>query len=463
MKASSIIGKDSKPRVDYSENKQIGIINYDVDNLYPQRMELLKAASGTTTRCVNTYSRFLVGQGFKDATFWKSKISRQGVTIDSMLRKNTRDYALFHGFAIHINYNILLEPIEWNYVPFSYIRLCSPEKYAGKVAVYNDWGLKKKKRISVEQVDFIDMYVKDKRIIEQQIESAGGFANWKGHIFWASIDDDEYPISKIDPVIEDVQADAETKYFRLRSLTTNFMPSHLLVTDPAESEDSLKEFHEELEEFQGAKNSNKILHVSKTQEQTVDLKKFDIQDTDKMFEITNRTIKDSIIEVFGIPSILLNVRVPGELGNDSKKLKEATDFFNGLTDDDRKWISEKYKYIFEGTGLNSTNDYDILPLSTPITVDNIPTEYIKDLNKNERRALISFEPENNERSEKPVLATVIGVGGVAAFQAIMSDVTLTDNQKKASLKLLFSLTDIEVDSLFTNELSKTNVVPNTNG
>ena len=448
MKASSIIGEDTKPRVDYSENKKFGIINYDVDNLYPQRMELLKAASGTTTRCVNTYSRFLVGQGFKDAAFWKTKINRQGGTVDGMLRKHAKDYALTPGIAIHINYNILLEPIEWTYVPFSFIRLCSTEKFAGKVAVYNDWNLRKRKTIKFEDIDYIDQYVKDKRVIQEQIDAAGGFDKWNGHIYWVSSDENEYPLSKIDPVIEDVQADAETKYFRLRSLTTNFMPSHLLITDPAESEESEDEFHDELSEFQGAKNSNKIFHVQKTPEQTVELKKFDVQDTDKMFEITNRTIKDSIIEVFGIPSILLNVRVPGELGNDSKKLKEATDFFNGLTDDDRKFISEKYKYIFEGTGLNGTGDYDILPLSTPVTADNIPKEFLTDLTKNERRGLLNFATEADEQSSKPVLAVTLGVGGTQTLKDILLDATLTPFQKKGALKLLFNLTDIEIATLF---------------
>lgn len=463
MKASSIAGKDTKPRIYYAENKQIGIINYDVDNQYPQRMELLKASSGTTTRCVNTYSRFLVGQGFKDASFWKAKINRHGGTIDGMLRKHTKDFALTPGIAIHINYNILLEPVGWSYIPFSFIRLCSQEKFAGKVAVYNDWSCKKKTRIKIEDIDFIDVFVKDKRVIQKQIDAAGGFGNWKGHIYWVSADENEYPLSKIDPVIEDVQSDAETKYFRLRSLTTNFMPSHLLITDPAESDDSRDEFHEELENFQGAKDSHKIFHVEKTPEQTVELQKFDVQDTDKMFEITNRTIKDSIIEVFGIPSILLNVRVPGELGNDSKKLKEATDFFNGLTDDDRKFISEAYKHVFEGTGLNPSEDYDILPLSTPVTADNIPKEFLPDLDKNERRGLVSFPAEANPQSTQAILATVIGVGGVTAFQTILTDPTLSVDQKKASLKLLFNLTNDQVSSLFPIGLTNITVLPKGKG
>lgn len=448
MKASSIVGQDSKPRIAYTENKQLGIINYDVDNLYPDRMEILKAASGTTTRCVNTYSRFLVGQGFADGKFWKAKINRLNGTIDGMLRKHTKDYALTPGLAIHINYNILLEPVEWSYVPFSFIRLCSKDKYAGKVAVYNDWACEKKPRVKAEDVDYIDLFVKDKLVIKSQVAAAGGFDKWNGHIYWVSADENEYPLAKIDPVIEDVQADAETKYFRLRSLTSNFMASHLLITDPAESEESKDEFDDELTKFQGSKNSHKIFHVEKTPEQTVELKKFELQETDKMFELTNRTIKDSIIEVFGIPSVLLNVRVPGELGNDSKKLKEATDFFNGLTDDDRRFIADSYKYVFEGTGLNPSEDYTILPLSTPVTAENIPKEFLTDLSKNERRKLVDLEPVVDAQSTQTMLATTIGVGGVTAFQSILADPAMTPGQKKSALKLLFNLTDEQVNSLF---------------
>lgn len=447
MEAKAIIGS-SRPRIDQTDNQRFGIINFDEDNLYPQRMEVLKSTSGTATRCVNTYARFLKGQGFADNNFFKLKINQDKLTVDALLSKHVSDFALHRGFAFHINYNLAYEPIEWNYVPWSYLRLGSDEENPGKVALYDDWARQKHKKIQSEEIEYIDLFNPDKDVIAQQIQAAGGIDKWKGQILWVSSNAGEYPLSMIDPVIEDVQSDAESKTFRLRSLATNFMPSHMLVTDKAESQAKEQAFVDNLKGFQGSKKSLKILWVQKQNvNQTIDLKKFDIQDTDKMYEITTRTIKDSIIENFGIPSILLNVRVAGELGNDAKKLKDATDFYNALTDDDRKFISDAYQVAFSETTLNATNDFSILPVSVPVTADNIPKEFLPDLTKNERRKLVDAPEEVGAQADKPILATVLGVGGTQAMITILQDSTLSRSQKLSSLKLLFALNDADANSL----------------
>ncbi len=446
MEAKAIIG-DARPRIDQLENTKLGIYSYDQDNAYPQRMQVIASASGTTKRCINTYMRFLVGKGFADLDFWKQKISRRGLRVDGLLRKCIKDYALLRGMAIHINYNILNERVEWRYIPYSFCRLGN-EDHPGKIAVYNDWGRTKKRKIEPEDIDYIDGYNPDPAVIEKQIKQAGGAGKWKGQILWMSDDEMDYPLSSIDPVIEDVQSDAETKYFRYRSLHTNFMPSHVLVTDKSESETAKHSFANNLKTFQGSKNSLKILWVEKmSPNQTVDLKRFDMLDTDKMFEVTNRTIKDSIIENFGIPSILLNVRVAGELGNDSKKLKDATDFYSGLTADDRRVVSEFFQLAFQGSGVNPSENYDIIPHSIPVTADNIPTEFLPDLSKNERRALLDYPEETGTQSDTVLLATTLGVGGTQALKEILIDPVLKPEQKRETLKLLFGLTQEQVNLL----------------
>lgn len=410
MEAKVIVGS-ARPRVAQNENTKLGIYNYDEDNMYPQRMQVLSSASGTTRRCLRTYERFLKGNGFADNTFYKKKVNRQGMRMDALLLKNIKDFVLLRGMALHISYNMSYEKAQWRYVPFANCRLCN-EDYEGKIAVYDDWAKQKRKRIDPLEIDYIDVFNPDPNIIQGQIDIAGGPKKWKGQILWISEDDGNYPLATIDPVIEDVQSDAETKHFRYRSLTSNFMPSHLLTTDPAENQAKADDFANNLKNFQGAKNSNKILWVQKrVKDQTVELQKFDIQDTDKMYEVTTRTVKDSIIENFGIPSIINNVRVPGELGNDAKKLKDATDFYNSLTDIDRIFVSEFYQMAFENTGMNPSEDYSIIPVIIPVTLDNAPVESIKSVTE------------------------------------IMSNTALSVTQKRAALKILFGMADADINQL----------------
>lgn len=445
MEAKAIIGP-SRPRIDQTINRQFGIINYDQDNIYPQRMEILKASSGTATRCVNTYARYLKGQGFSDKTFYKAVVNRKKLTVDGLLRKHALDFALQKGIAFHINYNALLEPVEWNYVPWSFLRLGDQDN-PGKVALYDDWAKQKRKKILHEHIDYIDLYNPDKETIAAQIEAAGGFDKWKGQILWMSYEHDEYPLSTIDPVIEDVQSDAEAKTFRMRGLTTNFMPSHMLVTDKTEGPTGKEEFRNNLTKFQGAKNSNKILWVEKTSpNQTVALEKFDLQDTDKMFEITTRTCKEGIVENFGIPNIIMNIQTPGKLGN-SQELKEASDFYNGLTDDDRQWLSEAYAKAFEMSTMNPSKDYSIIPLTLPFTATSIPKELYPDMSKNERRKLIDFPEELNAQAVKTVLAVTLGVGSTQSMITVITDPTLSPEQKIKTLQIVFSLSEEDATAL----------------
>lgn len=283
----------------------------------------------------------------------------------------------------------------------------------------------------------------------QQIANAGGINKWKGQIAFITEEDEmEYSVASIDPVKEDVQNDAEARYFRNRALTTNFMPAHMLVTDKPATTALERAFEESLKKFQGSRKALQLLWVKKIQQnQTFDLKKFDIQDVDKMFEVTNRTVKDSLIEVFGIPSAFLNVRVPGELGNDSKKLKDATDFYNGITNDDRVFIETIYRRIFGSTGINKSGDYSILPLTIPFTADNIPKEFLPDLSKNARLKLVEQPEEKELSADKPVLAVVLGVGATQAMMLMIVDPLLTPEQKRIALIEVFGVPQATAEKL----------------
>ena len=95
MEAKALVG-DTRPRIDQNENTKFGIYNYDQDNAYPDRMQVLSAASGTTIRCLKTFEKFLVGLGFADKDFWKKKISRRGLRVDGLLRRSPAGLADDH-------------------------------------------------------------------------------------------------------------------------------------------------------------------------------------------------------------------------------------------------------------------------------------------------------------------------------------------------------------------------------
>jgi hypothetical protein len=356
------------PRIIVKENKLSNIQNYDVDNNYPGRIMDIIKASGTATSCANLYAKFINGKGFKDQKFWKSRVNRKGITVDKLLRSNCNDVSRLHGYALHINYNALFQVNEVTYIPFDYCRLGYEDdnSYVAKIALYDDWACKKENKINKAKIDYIDVFNMNPDVILSQVEKAGGWDNYKGQIFWRSFDGEGYPLSICDPVIEDVLSDSGIKKFRHRTTSTSFMPTHIVeVPFEFESEEEREEFMQNLQNFQGTEKANKlfVMENQKGEDHPIKITKVDWQDFDKVYEVTNRTVKDSIIECFSIPPVLLGVAVSGKLGT-ADEIRDAYMFYNSVTSDERKMMEEDYTTIFSNyrNPINMSGDYSIIPL-----------------------------------------------------------------------------------------------------
>ncbi len=413
----------TEPRIKVKFDKTKGVQNYDIDNNYPARIENVISHSGTATACVNLYAKFIIGDGFKDKNFWKTKINTEGLTVDKLLRACAKDYAKLHGFAIHISYNNLLQKTEWSHVPFKYCRKgeLDDELYAGKIIVYNNWDKSVNEKIDKKKFEVYDVYNPIPTVIAYQIEQAGGIEKYNGQIYYFSNEGDVYPYSPIDPVIEDVQTDAEIKAFRLRDVTTNFMASHM-VEYPYnfETESERQQEIERWEGFQGSRKACKINIIENPLlaegKSAVKVTKFENQTNDKQFETTVRTTKDSIIECFGQPPILLGVAVAGKLGT-ADEVRDSFKFYNNYTSGDRRIFEEAFMILFVDAKLNESNDFGI--------------------------TLLSFDAENNA---KPALINVLGVGGTQALVGILQS-ELPYQQKINTLVVIFGITIEEATSM----------------
>jgi hypothetical protein len=420
MKASQ---GEIKQRIVIKENKTEGILNYDLDNAYPQRMNSIIGASGTAMSCVGLLSKFVRGKGFADTTFYKAKINEYGLTLDKLLRKNSIDYARFSGFAVHVNYNALFKRVSYNYVPWENCRLTPPDDKDHKdmIALYSDWARLKKKNILKENIVFIDVYNPDPEVIAEQVENAGGWSNYKGQIFWYSPEGMEYPVAPYDAVTEDIITDAGIKNFRKRSVKNRFMASHLFLYPGKFEDDTQRDlFVQELTEFQGDEKSNRIMMVDEVDnDNKPELIPIESPDADKMFASTTRTAKDSIIECFGQPPILLGVQIAGKLGT-ADEIRDATKFYDDYTADDRIIFEECYTELFKDfhENINPSGDYSIIPISGLV-----------------------------QAAAKPALITVFGIGGTQALTGILSDTTLSPEQKVNALKIIFGLSEEEAQAL----------------
>src|SRR5471030_2461734 len=79
-------------------NQTYGILNYDLDNAYPQRMLELVGASPTAKDCWSKRAKFIAGNGFEDADLGKQIINTKGLTLAKLLKAIASDKE-FGAFA----------------------------------------------------------------------------------------------------------------------------------------------------------------------------------------------------------------------------------------------------------------------------------------------------------------------------------------------------------------------------
>lgn len=426
-------------RITSLDNKSLGIVNYDIDNLYPQRVNDIINNSGTAVTCLRMYSKYVMGGGAKDETFYKAKVNSKGLTVDKLIRKIVWSKGKFNGVAIHVNYNGLLQIVEASFVPFEYCRLVPEDdsENAGKIGIYDDWAKTKRKSIDKKKIDFINAY--NPKTILDEVEEAGGWENYKGQVLYWTAEGMEYPLAPYDSVLEDMMTEGQLKLFKNNTASKNFLASHLLIVGKSESEEDAEEFDDNLRRFQGGDGAGTLLVLEReNSDEQIELKKVDIQNYDKLYEYTENSSRDSIIKNFLIPPVLL-LRTAGSLGT-SKEISDASDHYNTITYDDRLVIEEILKEIFSKFYYNicPSDDYSILPLKYRKAIE---PEYFQYYTKNEIRESNGDIAADDSKSDVTLLAVTLGVGGTQALTSVLSDPLLTNEQKKGSMMVLFGLTE----------------------
>lgn len=370
-------------------NQTYGILNYDKDNAYPQRMLELVAGSPTAKDCWNKRARFIGGKGFELADVSKKVINQRGLTVGKLLKAIATDKALFTGFGIHVNYNANYKIASLNYIKFEDIRLGDTDcrETAGKFAIYNDWGKKTWKHVMRSKITFLDAYNPEPETIIEQVVAAGGWDNYKGQLYYFNPEVDDYPLIEADSVWEDFETEAGIKIFNNREVTTGFLPSTMLfmqsrreeadnsrdnITSAAPGVNTPSQLERDLGIFQGAKSAQKIIVIEyEDQNSKPEFQPYSIQNNDKLFETTERSVEARIVKGFSVPKELVNAEKSSGLSNGGEK-KQAIREFNDNTAADRLEISEVFNELFSNyyTDINPAGNWNILPVSGEIADNN---------------------------------------------------------------------------------------------
>ena len=375
--------KKSSKRVDVRYLQTLGIQTYGEDNLYPQTFRNILAASSTGAECLDRFADFIEGNGFHDVPFSESVVNRKGDTADDIHALVCRDVAYYNGLALHVNYNIYGDIVELHHVPFENCRLVESDDngYVGKIAIHPDWSGQKTRggkviKVAKENIDYIDVFNPDKRVVAAQIEAAGGIEYYKGQVLWVSLSGkDIYPTGKGDRVVTEMSTDEGLANVKYRNVRNNFLPAAMIFTkkgtnitfdqdgNEIDSRDDDDSFSDSLLQLQGDTNCGKLMEVTlETDEDKPEVVSLNSQNYDKEFTVTDISVTERIYSAFGQePWYCIRV---GKVGFSGDILEDAFEYYNSIVSKQQRLIERTFDRIFRYWYeiANPTNDFSVQPL-----------------------------------------------------------------------------------------------------
>ena len=375
--------KKSSKRVDVRYLQTLGIQTYGEDNLYPQTFRNILAASSTGAECLDRFADFIEGNGFRDVPFSESVVNRKGDTADDIHALVCRDVAYYNGLALHVNYNIYGDIVERHHVPFENCRLVESDDsgYVGKIAIHPDWSGQKTRggkviKVAKENIDYIDVFNPDKRVVAAQIEAAGGIEYYKGQVLWVSLSGkDIYPTGKGDCVVTEMSTDEGLANVKYRNVRNNFLPAAMIFTkkgtnitfdqdgNEIDSRDDDDSFSDSLLQLQGDTNCGKLMEVTlETDEDKPEVVSLNSQNYDKEFTVTDISVTERIYSAFGQePWYCIRV---GKVGFSGDILEDAFEYYNSIVSKQQRLIERTFARVFRHfyEAVNASNDFSVEPL-----------------------------------------------------------------------------------------------------
>lgn len=235
-----------------------------------------------------------------------------------------------------------------------------------KVAIHWDWcrEFTQLRKWRKTDIDFIHLYNPNPAVIQQQVDSVGGWAHYKGQVYYFSNEGDRtYPLPIFESTLTDMSTEEGISNISYRNARKSFLSAGMLIDrrnadQTAEQENATEK---SLLEFQGDAEAGKIMYVEVNSDDEIpQFVPFAVNNFDKDFEATRKAVRESIGISFNQPPILRSEDVGGNFGADL--MNNAYNYYNSVTEKERMAIERVFADIFSHWHKETTNNYGIMPL-----------------------------------------------------------------------------------------------------
>ena len=369
-KVTVITLKEESRRTEMGKYRGFPFLANGEGNDYPTKIELLVGGSATAKACAGVIADFIYGKGFsleaearvtakeRGERFKKESlyINDRRETPNDLLKKVARSLSYHRGVFLQINYNQLFQKTSVQVLPYGCCRLGVKDSnnYRGKVLYYNNWDKLQDKKEIDKNVSVIDLYDPRPEVIQEQVNKAGGWDNYKGQVFFLNLDrNDSYPLAWADTVLLDCESEMLSSKYTRNGFKKGFFGTYAFVTSPFKSEADKEEFQEHLRRSIGVEAEQSVFHFQlemsgdKLEDQVL-VKPIESNVKADLFEYADRKTANNIRKTYGnVPPVLIDF-VEGKLGNTSgESLKEARIFMQEQMQEERQDVQEMFEELFD--------------------------------------------------------------------------------------------------------------------
>lgn len=369
--------KKSSKRIDTTYVSSLGIQTYGEDNLYPQVLNNIIAASSTGSGCVERLSDFIEGNGLRNIELSELVINRKGDTMDDLHTLICNDVAKFNGFAVHVNYNIFGQIVELQYVPFENCRLVEEDDngYVSHIVLHPDWtGTKTRNgkilRVDKRNCDYINVFNPNREVVLAQIDAVGGIEYYNGQLLWVSMaGKNTYPTGKGDAVATEMSTDEGLSNVKYRNVRNNFLPAAMIITKRGSNLENYSDrpsmqgddFSDTLVQLQGDTNAGKLMEITlENDEEKPEVLHLNAQNYDKEFTVTDSSVIERIYSAFGQEAWYC-IRI-GKVGFSGDILEDAFEYYNSIVSKQQRLIERTFRAVFKHWHTPVADDFSVEPL-----------------------------------------------------------------------------------------------------
>lgn len=368
------------------------ITRYGLDNLYPQRIEEIIKRSPVTTKATNSFSNFLKGQGFFENG--DEIVNDKGEKFNKILKLAAEDFSKYEAFAIHVNVNVLNGITSLKNIPFKYVRYGLPNEKGKhkdvKVSVNWEHDQFKTSRRGGEDVFTFPLWDFVGRTEEFKLDASNGF------VFYFTPEDNQYPLSTADPVLDSSQTEADIQSFELGSIQNGFLGTSIFKY-PGEfnSDKERKEFKEDLQQLTGAKNSGSVMLIETPEDFDGEvIEQVPANNSDTLFALTGNNVVDRVVMLYGVPLPIMAIQPNGGLFN-QEETEDAFVYYNSFTREPRTVIYWALQSLADVWHLGPIELTGIIESQFTTQIEEITQDKLIALIKEVKSGVISFETAIN--------------------------------------------------------------------